>query len=572
MFVAENLLRNEFFPSELPACFNTVDLANCAQDAINAANMFGREYSVPLKYSGYKSEASRRKFAVPNPYHYCKVVDLIIRNETDIAAILRKSKYSLTAPIEKSIKTNQAYAKKSECIADTKREIEKQYQDNRYEIRLDISAFFDNVYTHSIPWAMHGIAHAKRNRNDKNLLGNQLDKQMRSMNYDQTNGILVGNAASRIISEIILCTIDEQIQKQFPNISCRRFVDDYYIYTKDNAQIQEIISFIRGSLAQYELSFNENKIQINESPFLYGKPWVEQIKQYMHLQPDVFLSKLIMEYNIHKDIAIIKYGLKVISQCRYTNKNWPAMQSRLINLWVRFPSLSDRIMPILWKNKARLAKTALKKAVYSVISESLLLNREQELSWAVWFIKVFDINIAQSVIVDVLKSSSDIPKIVMLDVVYKMGMQGNPKIKQQLNILYNDLAASDVDDKGQSNTLMWTSHWLLAYEVDRNKWLNVDGKTFEFARKNQFFKELLKRKVKFYDTAFVYPEPEERTRNYEFATRTELYAAMNKLKKMIAKRLENKEEQDKLTMTPEEAELYEELVDIWEQEETLYFG
>ena len=300
MFSSENLLRNEFFPTELPICFNTNDLADCAQDAIDAANAFGREYSIPLKYSGYKSEAARRKFSVPNPYHYCKAVDLIVKHKAEIALILKKSKYSLTAPIEKKVKKNQAYAKKSETIADTKSEIEKQYQDNRYEIRLDISAFFDNIYTHSIPWAMHGITYAKQHRNDKTLLGNQLDKHMRALNYDQTNGILVGNAVSRIVSEIILCTIDEQIQKKFPNIACRRFVDDYYIYTRNSAQVQEIISFIRISLAQYELSFNENKIQVKESPFLYGKPWVEQIKQYIHLQPDVFLSKLIMEYDIHK--------------------------------------------------------------------------------------------------------------------------------------------------------------------------------------------------------------------------------------------------------------------------------
>lgn len=572
MFVAENLLRNEFFPAELPVCFNTNDLANCAQDAINAAKSFGREYSVPLKYSGYKSEASRRKFAVPNPYHYCKIVDLIIRNETDIAAILKKSKYSLTAPIDKKIKPTEAYAKKSKCIADTKKEIENQYQNNRYEIRLDISSFFDNVYTHSIPWAMHGIAYAKRNRKDNALLGNQLDKQMRAMNYDQTNGILVGNAASRIVSEIILCTIDEQIQKKFPDISCRRFVDDYYIYTQDRAQVQEIISFIRVSLAQYELSFNENKIQINESPFLYGKPWVEQIKQYIHLQPDIFLSKLIMEYNTYKDIAIIKYGLKVISQCRYTNENWSSMQSRLINLWVRFPSLSDRIMPILWHNKAKLSKAALKNAIYSVINESIILKREQELVWAVWFIKVFEVKVAQSYVIDVLKSASDLAIIIMLDIIYKNGQQGITKIKQQMSKLYDDLASDDIDDKGQANTLLWTSHWLLAYEADRNKWLNVDGKTFQYARKNQFFKELITRKVKFYDTDFEYPEPDERTRNFEFATRTELYTALSKLKKMIAERLKKEKEQDTVALTPEEAELYEEFVDAWEQEESMYFG
>ena len=570
MFSAENLLRNEFFPTELPICFNTNDLADCSKDLINAANAFGREYSIPLKYSGYKSEAARRKFAVPNPYHYCKAVDLIVKHKAEIALILKKSKYSLTAAVDKKAKKNQAYAKKSETIADTKAEIEKQYQDNRYEIKLDISSFFDNIYTHSIPWAMHGIEYAKQHRNDKSLLGNLLDKHMRAMNYDQTNGILVGNAVSRIVSEIILCTIDEQIQKKFPKISCRRYVDDYYIYTRDSAQVQEIISYIRISLAQYELSFNENKIQINESPFLYGKPWVEQIKQYIHLQPDILLTKLIMEYDIHKDIAIIKYGLKVISQCRYTVKNWPVMQSRLLNLWVRFPSLSDRIFSIFWHNKARLSKTYLKNAIYSVIDESILLNREQELVWAVWFIKVFDVKVAHKYI-DVLKSGNDIAIIIMLDIIYKMSLQKNSKIKQQLSKLHDELAVADVDDEGHPNTLMWTPHWLLAYEADRNKWLNVDGKVFQYARKNQFFKELHLRQVKFYDADFTYPEPEKRTRNFEFATRTELYTALNKLKKLIEERLA-KGGEEKITLTPEEEELYEKLMDVWGQEENLYFG
>lgn len=41
---------------------------------------------------------------------------------------------------------------------------------------------------------------------------------------------------------------------------------------------------------------------------------------------------------------------------------------------------------------------------------------------------------------------------------------------------------------------------------------------------------------------------------------------------MIHERLKKDGEQEKLTMSPEEAELYEELVDVWEQEETVYFG
>ena len=572
MFTRENLLRTEVFPAELPPCFGTSTLASCVNEVIGVANASNQTYSIPLKYSGYKSESSRRKFAIPNPYHYCKAVDTIVRNEPQLSTIFKKSTYSLTAPIDKPAKPHQAYAKKSGSIADTKEEIEKQYKDNRYEIRLDISSFFDNIYTHSIPWAIHTIEVAKKNQKDKTLLGNQLDRCMQALNYNQTNGILIGNAVSRIIAEIILCTVDEAVQKKFPQITCRRFVDDYYIYTQDSGRIQEIISFVRSNLAQYELSFNENKLQINESPFLYGKPWVEEIKQYMHLQPDVFLSKVIMEYNAHKDITIVKYGLKVIEQCKYSRKNWPAMQSRIINLWVRFPSLSDRILPMLWMNKDKISKTVLKNAIYSVVEESLLLNREQELVWAIWYARVFDIDLRQSCVLSVLKSASDVAIIVMLDYIYKNGLQNSSKIKPQLLALHNKLADEDTDDSGNPNQLMWTAHWLLAYEADRNGWLNVNGQTFNYAQTNSFFNKLLAKGVKFYDTDFAYDEPPQKTKNYEYATRSEMYAALNRLKKKIMERLRREGIVDRFEMVPDEEELYEEFVRAWEQEESVYVG
>lgn len=570
MFNIDNLLRNEVFPAELPPCFNTNDLAANASSAIAAANSFGQIYSVPLTYSGYKSESSRRKFALPNPYHYCKAVDFIVNNEAQIEAILEKSKYSLTAPIARQPKPGQPYAKRSSSVLDTKREIECLYQDNRYEIRLDINAFFDNIYTHCIPWAVHGIAIAKKRRRDNTLIGNQLDSLMRSLNYDQTNGILVGNAVSRIVSEIILCTVDEQISKKFPKISCCRFVDDYYIYTSDSSQIQEIISYIRTCLAQYGLSFNENKIKITESPFLYGNPWVEEIKQYIHLQPDVFLSKLIIEYNKSKDISILKYGLKIIEHHHYTQSNWSAMQSRLINLWTRFPSLSDRIISIFWKNKDFIKVNALKRAIYSVIDESILLNREQELIWAIWFVKVFNISISQSYITKVLKTTNELAIIVMLDIVHASGQENAAAILQQRRNLHNLLQSEDVDDKGTPNTLMWTAHWLLAYEATKNQWLKLPGTPFEFAKKNQFFNELLTRNVKFYDPSFSYGIPAGSMRSPEYATRSELYNALQRMKKSILLHFEDSTPKQTELLTPEVEEIFSKFVEALQSDETIY--
>lgn len=570
MFNIDNLLRNEVFPAELPPCFNTNDLAANASSVIAAANSFGQVYSVPLTYSGYKSESSRRKFALPNPYHYCKAVDFIVNNRTQIEAILEKSKYSLTAPIARQPKPGQPYAKRSSSVLDTKREIECLYQDNRYEIRLDINAFFDNIYTHCIPWAVHGIAMAKKRRRDNTLIGNQLDSLMRSLNYDQTNGILVGNAVSRIVSEIILCTVDEQISKKFPKISCCRFVDDYYIYTSDSSQIQEIISYIRTCLTQYGLSFNENKIKITESPFLYGNPWVEEIKQYIHLQPDVFLSKLVIEYNKAKDISILKYGLKIIEHHHYTQSNWSAMQSRLINLWVRFPSLSDRIISIFWKSKDLIKVNALKRAIYSVIDESLLLNREQELIWAVWFVKVFNIFISQSYITKVLKSTNELAIIIMLDIVHASGQENASVILQQRRSLHNSLQSEDVDDKGTPNSLMWTSHWLLAYEATKNQWLKLPGTPFEFAKKNQFFNELLTRNVKFYDPGFSYGNPTGSMRSPEYATRSELYIALQRMKKSILLHWEDSTPKQAELLTPEVEEIFSKFVEALQSDETIY--
>lgn len=571
MFAKKNLLKNEFFPSELPPCFNTHDLANYAQEVIDIANSFGRKYSIPLTYSGYKSESARRKFAIPNPYHYCKAVDLIVQNEAVINDVFRRSKYSLTAPINKSPKEEQPYSKKTTCVADTKNEIEKAYQNNRYEIRLDINAFFDNVYTHSIPWAIHGIEVSKQRKNDNTLLGNKIDKCMRSMNYDQTNGILVGNAISRIISEIILCTIDSQIQRRFENIECRRFVDDYYIYTSDLTQVQEIISYIRICLSKYELFYNENKIQINESPFLYGKPWVEEIKQYMHLQPEVFLSKLIMEYNQHKDITIIKYGLKVIAQYDFDKNTWPAMQSRLVNLWVKFPSLSDRILPILWNNKTKITRNNFKNAIYSVIDESILLNREQELVWAVWYSKIFNITLSQDCILKVLDANNDMSTIIVLDLVHKYGKENNSKIKQKRKQIHDELSICDIDDGGNPNMLLWTSKWLLAYEATRNKWLDIDTDLFDYASRNQFFSQLLTKNIAFYDPDYQYIAKPSSHNGFEYATKTELKNAFKKLKRAILL-LAGENHEEYIDFDDETDVLFTNFVRALEQEEAGYIG
>ena len=89
---------------------------------------------------------------------------------------------------------------------------------------------------------------------------------------------------------------------------------------------------------------------------------------------------------------------------------------------------------------------------------------------------------------------------------------------------------------------------------------------------NAFFKKLIAKNVKFYHPEYHYSEPPKRTRNYEYATRSEMYAALGKLKKLIFERLKAADIVDRFTMTPEEVQLFEEFVQAWEQEESVYVG
>ena len=63
--------------------------------------------------------------------------------------------------------------------------------DYEYLIESDITDCYGAIYTHSIAWALHTKAEAKKteNRENKALLGNIIDSHIQDMRHGQTNGI-----------------------------------------------------------------------------------------------------------------------------------------------------------------------------------------------------------------------------------------------------------------------------------------------------------------------------------------------------------------------------------------------
>ena len=68
----------------------------------------------------------------------------------------------------------------------------------------DVVDCYGSIYTHSISWALHGKNIAKKEKDNKELLGNKVDKIIRDMCNGQTNGIPQGSTIMDFIAEIVL--------------------------------------------------------------------------------------------------------------------------------------------------------------------------------------------------------------------------------------------------------------------------------------------------------------------------------------------------------------------------------
>lgn len=149
--------------------------------------------------------------------------------------------------------------------------MEKKYQ---FMLKLDVSKCFSSIYTHTISWAIKDIDHGKLN-NRAVSLGNDLDKCMQRMNYNETNGILIGPEFSRIFAEIILQAVDHNIEVELASegilagrdYDIRRYIDDYLIFSSEQSRLQRIKLTIAENLANFNMHLNEAKTESFSRPF-----------------------------------------------------------------------------------------------------------------------------------------------------------------------------------------------------------------------------------------------------------------------------------------------------------------
>ncbi len=135
-------------------------------------------------------------------------------------------------------------------------------------LHSDVTDCYGALYTHSIPWSLHGIEHAKKNKTDKNLLGNKIDNHIQSSRYGQTNGICQGSVLMDFIAELVLGFVDEQINLavgESSDFKILRYRDDYRIFTNSDGRAEELLKVVSDKLRIVGMKLGSAKTQLNSN-------------------------------------------------------------------------------------------------------------------------------------------------------------------------------------------------------------------------------------------------------------------------------------------------------------------
>lgn len=332
------------------------------------------------------------------------------------------------------------------------------YLGKRYMIHADISKCYPSIYTHAIPWALVGKDTAKTNVKNHKAWYNQIDHFARIAKNGETHGLLIGPHTSNILSEIILCAIDENLSKKY--MSYIRNIDDYICYVNTKEEVDNFIIDLNRELRKYDLLMNHKKTEIYELPICVVETWVHKIQNhiatfqkfkeyvdYKEVQAFIdFTIKLVSE-NADNN-SIILYAVKALKDFNLT-KN---AQEYLIKSAVSLSLLYPYLVPILGEfifEKYEVDTNQIQKYANMIYEKYIQKNNYEACSFALLY--AIDSNSKiDSIDVEIIKSSQDCILMLMAFIYCK---------KNNLTSEVEQLEQYAEELKGEMD-----QYWLFVYE------------------------------------------------------------------------------------------------------------
>lgn len=489
------LLSYGLFSEYLPENFSTEDLAiNYGVLKNNIKNNSFKNHSKPTCFTIHKTDLVRRLIKIPNASHFFLLVECINNNWNEIENVLT-SKNSLSSittelnatkffniPSWRDMKNLQSDYKHN------KRRIIQEAIGSCYSLKLDILNCYGSIYTHSIEWAVTSKA-ASKIKNRLVNYGQDLDLYVRRMQSNETYGIPIGPFTSRIISEMILCKIDEGLVKK--GYKFCRYVDDYSFFFSSEQDLHEAKATIAKVLREYNFTINDSKIVINKYP--YDRDIVDikkELKDFSKIDKKERFTQLIEKSNtLHLlgSKGIYKYMLKIIRKEQIDKNEWNVVQAHLLSIMMIEPKLAQYIAELFLKNKSSISNIhSIESVINKMLSSNLNVGNEHEVLWILWLALKLELKCGEQDIIEILESEYDLPIIIAFNLLKKQQMKSG-KINDAISNLIDKLKTYDMNSE----------RWLLLYTIIVNEY-SSDSSIIDIINENEFFRICLKKGIKFY--------------------------------------------------------------------------
>lgn len=334
----------------------------------NDNNFFKSFVTIPFKFKISHKDNDYRELTIIHPINQLRLVDFYNKYKYTILYNTKISRFSLRRPHKvsslKYFKDSTNKSKKStnqevEIIETSDKEYtslktyfsyqkysniyqfyesyEFQRAEKRFDnlLKFDISRCFDSIYTHSLSWALNNKKIVKDNLGEyNNSFGGKFDKIMQQINYNETNGIVIGPEFSRIFAELILQKIDKNVEKELYKKGYRykvdydiyRYVDDFFVFYNDEKVKGDILALYKVKLQEYNLFFNDSKTQNFSKPIItnitIAKEEIRKLVEYsmiFQFQSSENQSQIGLKYYTARDI-ITNYKA-ILSQTQTSYKD-----------------------------------------------------------------------------------------------------------------------------------------------------------------------------------------------------------------------------------------------------------
>jgi RNA-directed DNA polymerase len=227
--------------------------------------------------------------------------------------------------------------------------------DYKYILQTDITDCYSSIYTHSIVWALHTKAKAKKkiNKNNHSLIGVAIDSHLQDMSYGQTNGIPQGSTLMDFIAEIVLGYVDELLTHEIKALKIAdyhllRYRDDYRIFTNNPYEAEQITKSLTEILSSMGLKLNASKTETSDNII---KNSIKPDKRYWIINRRIAENKqkwLIQLYLLSEQFpnsGTLETQMNEFLNVMYKNKKQDENIESLISLVAEIAYRNPRVVP-----------------------------------------------------------------------------------------------------------------------------------------------------------------------------------------------------------------------------------